>query len=453
MRILIVGRGVVAYTLAEELSKEGQDISIVAEDQALINKISEKLDVFPVLGHESSPKVLEAGGIREADMVIAVTDTDEHNMVICMLAEKYGVKHKIARIRNPEYAKKDAVLRPYDLHIDRIINPEKVTVDAIENLIATPGASDVADFLAGDIILRGFKITGEMPICGLHLSELKKPEDEEHFLIIALTRDEKTIIPSGNDRIQQGDKIYAVMLKEALPGFLPLVGQTPSKTRKVIVFGGTFFGVGAAAMLENSIDSVTLIEVDKATAEEASSRLNKTLVLQGRGTDGDLLQEANIDAADFFMALSDDSENNLMAALLAKKHGAKKTLVLTLDPEYMPLLEKQLEVDFVINPRVLTVGAILQFVRKGKVLSIAKIGEKDAEAIELVASPGSKIIGKPLLDVKMPRGAIIGAVVSDGAAYIPNGRSVIHPGDGAVVFCLKEAIEKIEHLFTHKKLL
>lgn len=237
MKIVIVGAGAVGFNLARQLSKEGHDISVVEKDLDLVKRISEKLDVFVVSGSASSPTILEEVGIKNADMVLAVTNSDEINMVVCMLAHSYGVKTKIARIRSPEFSDDQPLLHQNGFHIDHIVNPEKITINSILNIIGTPGAVYVADFTEGDILLRGFSVPDDAPIVGKRLSELKEIESTDSFLIVAIQRNEEMVIPTGETKILPHDNIFVLVAKEALPYFLPMVNKRADEVEKVIIYG------------------------------------------------------------------------------------------------------------------------------------------------------------------------------------------------------------------------
>jgi len=450
MKILIVGAGAVGFNLARQLSKEGHDISVVERDIDLVKRITEKLDVSVVSGSASSPAILEEAGIKNADMVLAVTNSDEINMVVCMLSHSYGVKTKIARIRNPEFTDEQSILRQNEFHIDHIVNPEKITINSILNIIGTPGSIYVADFTTGDILLRGFNVPADAPIAGKKLSELREIESTDSFLIVAIQRNEEMLIPKGDTQLMPDDNIFVLVAKEALPYFLPMVNRRADEVEKVIIYGVNRASLELAKKLEEQKIGVTIIEPDKEKTQQAATVLDKTIVLQGSALDIDLLKEASIDIADFFVALSESEQSNILSALLAKRLGAKKAIVLTVDPAFVPIINS-LGMDIVINPRLITVGSILQHIRRGHALSVVKFHNSEAEAMELVAEKDSKIVGKPLKEISFPQGSILGAIVREGVMQIPTGNTYINPGESVIVFALPNAIEKIQALFSGKK--
>lgn len=452
MQILIVGAGVVGYQLAEELSQEGHDISIIGLDPAKIKKVKEKLDVLAFQGNACQPSVLIKAGIETSEMVIAASNVDEINIMICAMAHKFNVKKKIARIRNLEYTGKDKIFDPKELFVDMAINPDEIIIDFIGKIIETPGAMNVAEFAGGEIQLRGFEIPGDAPIVGKKLFELNSIYSLDSFLITGISRNGEMIIPKGEDRIQTGDHIYILVARDLLPLILPMLNKHVDTIQKVVIHGANSIGLNVAKRLEEKIDSVILIEPNAEKAELAASTLNKTTVLYGGATDQDLLKDANISNADFFMALSDDHECNLLSSLLSKKQGAKKVIIITDNPDYLPILDS-IDMDIVINPRLLTVGAILQHIRRGRIQSVVKLGENETEVIELIPDPKSPVVGKKLSQIKFPKGAIVGAIIRNGDMIVPYGESIIEAGESVIVFALPQAIPKIETLFGKRKLL
>ncbi len=450
MKILIVGAGAVGFNLAKQLSKEGHDISVVEKDPELVKRINEKLDVFVASGSASSPAILEEAGIKNADMILAVTNSDEINMVVCTLGHSYGVKTKIARIRSPEFTDEKPFLHRNGFHIDHIVNPEKITINSILNIIGTPGAIYVADFTEGDILLRGFSVPDDAPIAGKKLSELREIEATDSFLIVAIQRNEEMVIPTGETKILPHDNIFVLVAREALPYFLPMVNRRADEVEKVTIYGVNRASLELAKKLEDQKIGVTIIESDKEKTQRAATVLDKTIILQGDALDIDLLKESSIDIVDFFVALSENEQTNILSSLLAKRLGAKKAIVLTVDTAFVPIINS-LGMDIVINPRLITVGSILQHIRRGHTLSVVKFHQSEAEAIELIAEEGSKIVGKPLRDISFPLGSILGAIVREGVMQIPTGKTVINPDERVIVFALPNAIEKVHSLFIGKK--
>jgi trk system potassium uptake protein TrkA len=452
MKILIIGAGAVGFSIAKQLSKEGHDISVVDENPKLIRKITEKLDVSVIAGNGTSPSVLEAAGVQEAHMVLAVTTSDEVNIVACILASKYGngKKIKIARIRNSEFTGNKSIFKHNGFCVDHMINPEQIIVESIIKIIEAPGATFAVDFPIGDVILRGFHVPDDAPLVGLKFSELEDIEYTDSFLIVYIQRDDEMITPSHSTTILPDDNIFVLISKIGLPYFLPMVNRRADEVEKVIIYKASRTGMLLAERLENSPIAVTIIEPEKDKAEMAAASLRSAVVLHGDATEIDVLKDAAVEITDIFIALSENEQANLLTSLLAKKNGAKKTIVLTNEPELVHIIN-QVDVDVVVNPRLVTAGAILQHVRRGQILSIAKLGDSEVEAIELIAESGSEIVKKPLQKIRFPKKSILGAIVRNGTMLLPKGIDIIHPGESVIVFTMPDAIERVQALFSSNK--
>jgi trk system potassium uptake protein TrkA len=452
MKILIIGAGAVGFSIAKQLSAEGHDISVVDENPKLIRKITEKLDVSVIAGNGTSPSVLEAAGVKDAHMVLAVTTSDEVNIVVCILASKYsnGKKIKIARIRNSEFTGNKSIFKHNGFCVDHMINPEQIIVESIIKIIEAPGATFAVDFPIGDVILRGFHVPEDAPLVGLKFSELEDIEYTDSFLIVYIQRDDEMITPSHSTTILPDDNIFVLISKIGLPYFLPMVNRRADEVEKVIIYKASRTGMLLAEKLENSPIAVTIIEPEKDKAEMAAASLRNAVVLHGDATEIDVLKDAAVEITDIFIALSENEQANLLTSLLAKKNGAKKTIVLTNETELVHIIN-QVDVDVVVNPRLVTASAILQHVRRGQILSIAKLGDSEVEAIELIAESGSEIVKKPLRKIRFPKKSILGAVVRNGTMLLPKGIDIIHPGESVIVFTMPDAIERVQALFSNKK--
>ena len=452
MRILIVGAGVVGSNLAEELSNSGHDVSIVDSQPALVRQISDRMDVMAIQGNGAQPSVLRRAGIDDSEMVIAVTDVDEVNLVICMLASRFGVKHKIARLRNDEYYGPDAALVPAELGIDTVINPEWLITSSLRRILAIPGSTDVASFADGRVFLVTFDVGQGAPLAGKRLSELNQVTSEHNFLIVAIFRDEMPLVPRGDDTIRCGDHIVVVTLADRAPALAPLVQAKVMPTERVVIYGATLIGIRLAKALQSSLERVVLIEPDADLAEQAASELEETLVLHGHATDPEVLSEADTVHADYFLSLSRDDESNLLAALMARRLKARQVAVLAQEPHYVPVLNN-IGLDVVLNPRLVTVGEILRYIRRGHVHTVTRLRDSEAEVLELEAGAGSAITQRKLQEIDFPPGAIVGAVMRDGRMLIPDGSCQIAEGETVLIFALPDAIGRIEKLFAQSGLI
>ncbi|GAX61280.1 potassium transporter protein [Candidatus Scalindua japonica] len=453
MKILIIGAGAVGFSIAKQLSTEGHDISVVDGNPKLTRKIAEKLDVSIIAGNATSPSVLESAGVQEADMVLAVTTSDEVNIVACILASKYsnnGKKIKIARIRNSEFTGSKSIFKNNGFCVDHMINPELIIVETILKILETPGATFAVDFPIGDVVLRGFHVPEDAPLVGLNFSELEDIEYTDSFLIVYIQRNDEMITPSHSTTIMPDDNIFVLISKTGLPYFLPMVNRRADEVEKIIIYKASRTGMLLAERLENSPIAVTIIEPEKDRAVMAAASLRNAVVLHGDATEIDVLKDAAVEITDIFIALSENEQTNLLTSLLAKKNGTKKTIVLTNEPELVHIIN-QVDVDVVVNPRLVTANEILQHVRRGQILSIAKLGDSEAEAIELIAEEGSEVVKKPLQKIRFPKNTILGAIVRNNTMLLPKGIEAINPGESVVVFTLPDDIERVQALFSKKK--
>ncbi len=449
MRILIIGAGVVGFNLAQELSKEGHDIAIIDQNQEKMRRITDTLDVLSVIGNACHPSVLIRAGIENMEMVIAVTDKDEINLLVCSLATKFDVKKRFARLRNQEFTEEGHIFSLEELSIDHGINPGHIIIDTIVKIISTPGVVNVAEFAEGEVLLREFDIPENAPIAGKQIKELSSVSSMDSFVIVAIVREGKLVIPKAEDKIQPGDKIYTIVDKDFLPFLLPMLNKSVEEVEKVVIFGANQVSINLAKALEESIRDVSIIEPSREKANQAAEVLSRCVVHHGSGTDMNLFDDINMNDADFFLSLSEDDEANILSALLAKRHGAKRALVITNDPEYLPILDS-IGMDITINPRLITVSAILKHLRKGRVMSVFKLIE-DAEVMEIGVDENSSIANKKIAKVKFPENAMIGALLRKGEMMVPTDDIEIKAGDSVIVVAQPQAIEKIEKLFGSKR--
>ncbi|WP_305042972.1 Trk system potassium transporter TrkA [Geoalkalibacter sp.] len=449
MKILIVGTGQVGYFLCERLSEEGHEVTLIDQDQDHLNRAQERLNVLGILGNGASAEILEQGGIKEADIFIAVTDMDEVNILACLLAREYGVKTRIARVRSIEYSGQGAVLSKEKLGIDLLINPKDAVAEEMIKIASRQGAFDVAEFVEGQIQFIGYRIGEKSPLCDLTLRELGEIRGMYRFVVTAITRGERTIIPRGDDTIRVGDSIFIFAHHNDLPAIQYLLQPEPEKAcrlRRAFILGGGSIGLQIAQRLEALHFNVRLIDRDEARCEYLASKLRRSMIIHTDGTDIRTLSDEGIEGADVFMAVTGNDEDNILCSLLAKKHGAKRALALINKPEYLNLAPS-LGIDACVSPRLAAGAVILKHVRRGKVLSLATVEGSNAEVLELQIGEDSPILGQPLKSLHFPRGAIIGAIVRDREYLIPTGDTVLRALDRVVVFTLPEALAKVESFF------
>ena len=380
-------------------------------------------------------------------MVIAVTDSDEINMVACLIAGTQSkIPKRIARIRNLEYTRETQIFDEQHLDIDLCINPEMETAGIIVRLIENPGSADFAEFAEGKVELIGVKIEEDSYVVGKKLRELREVRDmfpDLKVLIVAISRNDQILIPHGDETIFAGDILYAVVDRHSVSNVLAYLRKEEEPVKKVFIAGASHIAFEVARQLQDRGITIRMIEKDSARCQRMAESLEKVLILQGEITDQKLLREEGIKDADFFVSASDDENANILASLLAKRLGARKTITLVRQLHYLSVLPT-IGIDAVVSPRLSAIGRIMHYIRKGKILSVATLKEEDAEVIETVALDTSDIVNRPIKELKFPKGALIGAVVREGEVIIPGGNDIILPDDRVVIFALQSAIPKVE---------
>lgn len=443
MKAIIIGAGKVGYNIAQMLSLEGNDVIVIDIDESRLKIVDEHLDVQTLCGNGSSADVLKEADVKHADLLVAVTERDELNIVSCVLGKSFGTARTIARVRNPEYVCLDQSIARNAMGIDLMINPEKVTANEIAKLVNTAEARNVEYYADGKVQLLELKVLDKAPIAGKVLKDL----DSSHpFLIVAILRESKMIIPRGNDRIMIGDIIFVLAETKEMVDVEKFLGQRRTKVENVVILGGSRIGYYLARQLEEKRIAVKIIEKDLEICKSIAQKLNSSLVIHGDGADLQLLEDENVGTTDLFVALTGDDKLNLLASLLAKHLGVKKTIAQIRRSDYTPLVEK-IGIDRAISPRLLTAGAILRFLRKGQIISITLISDARAQITELIVPKEFKHAGQGLMDIKFPHGAIIGALVRGNKVIVPSGKDALLPEDRVIVFALPNAIHKVEQFF------
>jgi trk system potassium uptake protein TrkA len=440
--ILIIGGGDIGSILARRLAGEGRDVVVVEQSEERTRELGGSADVQVVHGSGSNPEVLRSAGAEDADMLIAVTDSDEVNLVSCMLAAKQAViPTKIVRVRDPALAEVAPTLFDEENGLDLNINPEEEAANAILKILRVPGAVDVFEFAGGQVRVVGFTLDAPCEAEGLRLADLRMTLSID-CNIVAIRRGGEIQIPDGQARLQRDDLVYAAGRPDSLAAFAELLGKRGEEARRIVIHGGGSVALYLARRLEEEGLAPKLIEPDAQRCRYLVEQLGQSTILQGRGTDQALLREENVGSADAFCALTRDEEDNILSALLAKRSGAGRTIALVNQDPYRSLVAA-LGVDAVVSPNLAAVSAILQFIRRGKVVSATALAEEGAEALEIVALETSELVGRPLREVKLDD-AIVGAIVRGEEVIIPAGDDVIEVGDHVVIFAKREAIRKLE---------
>ncbi|MCO1600737.1 Trk system potassium transporter TrkA [Desulfosporosinus nitroreducens] len=439
MRIVIVGAGKVGFSLAQRLSEEGHEITVIEQDEERRLIVQNSLDVMTISGNGASPQILADFGLLKADLMVAVTDRDEVNMIACMAAKQAGISRTIARVRNQEYAGRNQLDFNKALGIDLTINPEMVTAVEISRILLTPAALDVEDFGDGKVRLLEVRVRAESPYVNIELKRLTLPDQ---ILVVGILRQNRMIIPHGTDCLLPQDSVFFVGAQAAIEEFSEHFSETKTKIQRVMIIGAGRIGRHLAKILDQVGISVKVIEKSRERCNELAKIIDKGLVLCGDGTDIDLLIEEGVGETDAVVCLTSDDKLNLLLALLAKDLGTQKTIVRVGRSEYMSLMGK-VGVDVILSPRLLTAGVILRQVRQGEVVSVSLLEGAKAEAMEIVVSAKSSIIGRKLKDAKIPDNILIGALVRGNELIIPDGNTILQAGDRVVIFTLPNLVKKI----------
>lgn len=450
MKVIIIGAGEVGFHIARRLSDEAKDVVIIDTDGRALKKIIEYVDVQTVEGSGAVPRVLKEAGIRDADVLLAVTDSDEINVIACMFADALSPNLvKLARIREDEYVTMGDDASALDiLHIDKAINPDVEVVRSVKRLVDFPQAEEISEFAGGKIKLVGYRIKEDSSVIGTALMNLRHAVDNIDVIIAAIVRDEKLIIPSGEDQIRSGDLVYFVCGQEHIHDILERLGSKAKPVRRIMIIGGGDIGLRLARELENRLH-VRIIDQDPDVCEFLSQTLNKSIVLSGDGRDQDLLREENVQEMDFVVTLTGDEETNILTSLLARNLGAKRTVTRINKPAYLPLVGA-IGIDNTISPRQSAVNSILRYMRKGKVISATTIKGDEAEALEAIAQEGSNLVGTAIKDLKFTKGTLILSLQRGDDVIFPSGDTVINPGDRILLLSTRKNISKLEKRLTGK---
>ncbi len=453
MKIVILGAGQVGGTLAENLAGEANDITVVDTDPALLAALAERLDLRTVLGYASHPAVLRRAGGEDADLLIAVTDSDETNMLACKIAHTmFRTPTKIARVRSVEYLKdRDVLFSQEALAVDMCISPEQLVTEYIHRLIEYPGALQVVDFADGRVRLVGVRAYYGGPLVSRQLKELPAhlPKGVD-ARVAAIYRRGKAILPQGDTIIEAEDEVFFVAASEHIPKIIAELRRHDKPVKRVMLAGGGNIGLRLAKALEDKVQ-VKIIEKDKARAQQLAIELDHAVVLVGDAASESLLIEENIDDIDVFCAITNDDEANILSAMLAKRLGAAKALVLINRMAYVDLVEENSAVDIAISPQQSTVSALLAHVRRGDVVKVHTLRRGAAEAIEAIAhgdAKNSKVVGRRIEEVRMPVGTTIGAIVRGEEVIIVHHDTVIQAEDHLILFIVdKKKTREVEKLF------
>jgi len=443
VKITIIGIGKVGMEIARRLLEEGHDLIVVDRDEAKVQRIQDEMDVLAFCGNGSSALTLKNCGVAQSDLVVAVTNSDEINMIACLLARRLGVPRTIARVRDPDHTR-DFDICKEELGIDLAINPEYAAALEIFRLLNVSLPVHTEPFANGRVQMAEINVEENhgkyVNIC---LQDLKMPESS---LIVGISRQGKMIVPGGRDRIQAGDTLYVLGHVDGISRICAHVKKKRQRLHSVMILGGGRIGFYLAERLCARGMEVKIVEQNELRCRELAERLPQALILKGDGTDVDLLKREGVRETDGFVAVTGIDEENLLIALMAKQLGAKRVIAKVSRPAYAPLVER-LGVDAAISPRLITISEILRFIRGGRLLSLSLLLNGQAEVVELIVPPESRSVGRTLAKLGLPKGVIIGAILRGRKIIVPKGDDKIYANDRLVVFAVGQTVRSIEALF------
>jgi len=447
MRVIIIGGGEVGFSIARHLAEEKIDVLMIEQREECCKRARENLDIQVHCGNGASPRVLEEAGVDSAAILIAVTNSDEVNIVACAVAARLNKSiRRIARLRDIDYLEHIEKAGSEHLGVDLVFNLDIEAARGIMDLLDAPTADAVRFFADDKLRLTGYHVQSGAPIMGRSLISLAGEYNLQELLIVAIDRDGHVIIPRGNDVIQEGDFLWFIAGPGQLQVASQLVGKTYHSLKRVMISGGTTVGFHLAQMLEERKIPCKIIEEDRERAEELAEKLEETIVINGRGIDISLLREENVADVSAFVATTSQDEDNILAAMLAHREGVARVIAMIERFEYAKVVGS-IGINALVSKNVAAVATTLNLIRKGKILSSCLLG-RDAEVIEYQAMETSQITKAPLKDLNFPKGAILGAIVRDGEVIIPSGDDQVLVGDRILIFTTKAALKKVERLTT-----
>ncbi len=451
MKIIILGAGSVGSSVAASLSREENDITVVDLDSERLRDLQDKLDIRGLLGNASHPRVLTRAGAEDADMIVAVTNSDEINMIACQVAYTiFQTPTKIARVRAAEYLDYPELFRGEHCPVDVLISPERLVTDHVRRLIEYPGALQVLEFADGRAQLVAIEVSSSSALAARRVADLKRilPSGIE-IRVAAIFRKDRQIIPDGDTRIELGDTVFFLAARRDIRTVMAELRRQEPAAKRLILAGGGNIGSSLAAALEDRYH-VKIIERGHERAEAIAEELEKTIVLQGDATDESLLREENIDQTDVFCALTNDDEANILSAMLARRLGARKVISLVNRTSYVDMIEAG-TIDIAVSPQQVMIGALLTHVRRGHMVRVHSLRRGAAEAIEAVAhgdTSSSKVVGRQVDEIELPPGATIGGIVRGEQLIIAHHDTVVEPEDHVILFVVdRSCIRAIERLF------
>ncbi len=451
MKAIVCGAGQVGFHIARQLAAENNDVTVIDHSEERVRHVGDALDVQAMVGFASHPDVLERAAAGDADMIIAVTQADEVNMVACQVAHSlFNVPTKIARVRHQSYLDPiwaDLFSREH-MPIDVIISPEIEVARAISRRLTVPGAFDTIPLADGRVQVIGVRCDDDCPVINTPLRQLTGIFPDLNIVVVGIIRDGGNVVPTAEDQMLAGDEVYFVADSEHVGRAMAVFGHEEAQARRVIIAGGGHIGEFLARLIHDEHPGVNakVIEFNKDQAERAARALPDTTVLNGDALDPDILQEANVSVTEAIIAVTNDDETNILASLLAKRYGCTRALTLINNMNYGPLITT-LGVDAVVSPRAITVSTILQHVRRGRIRAVHSLNEGFGEIMEADILDTSRLVGLPIRDADLPDGVLFGAIVRDEEVLIPRAGTLLRANDRVVMFVASQAVKHVEKLF------
>lgn len=447
MQTVVVGAGEVGFDVARILAVEQHDVTVIDVDEDVLQEVQDKLDVLTVQGNGTSAATLEEAGIRQADLLVAVTAVDEVNLIACMMADRLGVPTTVARTRTDELERAHSVLEAKDFGIDLVIHPEESAATEITRLIERAGATDVLSFCDDKVQLLGLRLDPGAELVGKPLHEVTAEYPEIQFRIKALVRGGQTRLPGGDEVLQAGDQLFVLTRPKYVTPVTRLFGKGGIEMEQVMIVGGSRVGATVARQLSQHGDKrIKLIEAGKERAQELAEQLSDVLVLHADPTDIDFLVREGLGEMDALVAVTEDQESNLVSCLMADHLEVYKTVALLSKAAYIPI-SQAIGLDAAVSKKLAVSREVRRYLRGKHVLSVATVHGLDAEILEIEAAPRSHVTTAPLRDLELPPGFLFGAVQHDGAVEIATGTTHIEPGDRVIVFVLPNQVQAVEALF------
>jgi trk system potassium uptake protein len=454
MHIIICGAGQVGRSIAQQLARENNTIVMIDQNPMLVAEVNDTLDVRGIVGMASLPSVLERAGAKNADMLIAVTSSDEVNMVACQVAASlFNIPSKVARVRHPDYLDPEwaDLYGKGHIAIDVTISPEMAVAEAIIRRLHVPGALDAVPFAGGDVQVLAVKCEVGCPLSNLPLKLVQEKMLRHHLSILGVAQKGKFRLPTATMILSDHDVVYLVVERKNSDKALTLFGHHEQEARRLVILGGGNIGLTVASTLEEEDEpvKVVMVELSRERAEYIAAKLPNTVVVNGSGLDKDILAECDIESAETLVAVTNDDKVNILASLLAKRLGCKRTITLVNNTNYIPMLEN-LGIDVLVNPRETTVSSMLSHVRQGRINGVYSIMDGAAEIIEAEIHKQSKLAGTVLSNLALPKNVYLGAILRAHQLVIPTATDILHEGDIVLMVSLAESIKQLECIFSSK---